>query len=349
LTANSAETTVDEMRTVWLTALLAVAVACSSGPNIQVQGCADCKPGDGGKTDAGEKTPDAGPPDAGPRDAGAPDSGPDAGGSADAGLDAGFDAGLPLTGTVCPAQIDGGPVIVMFSGQVTDLCADQALHALVPLPGVQVATLAPFSATLTDANGNYSICVPQSSLLPDGGFANDYAFTLVFTLPTYVTTYEGEFTEIPGYPPLPPLVGAMELACESALHDYAAEDPTFNLDAAAVFSPMISASNLPPCEPDAGFIGWSFLATLPDGGAGPGGPWPTAYFDDSGDLQVVGSTFDIGRAFMYNIDPSAGYVSVHASNPDIPNGCNQIDQVVGFTGRIFVSSGAVSFYPWVMP
>jgi hypothetical protein len=123
-----------------------------------------------------------------------------------------------------------------------------------------------------------------------------------------------------------------------------------NLKKAAVYSAMLSVTMAPPCDdPDAGFAGWTFEATLPDGGLGPGGPWPAGYFDNSGDLQLVASTFDVGRALMYNVDPSVGYVSVQASNPAIPTGCEQIDvDIIGFTGRVFVASGAFSFYPWVV-
>ena len=328
------------MRTAWLTALLGLALAsCSGTTNIPIEGCAACKP-DGGKADAGGKS-DAGRMDAGPADAGSPDAGPpDAGVDAgpDAGPDAGADAGLPLTGNVCPGGPDGGNNVLFF-GQVSDLCADQSERVNVPLPGVQVATLEPYSAALTDSNGNYAICVQLN-----------VPFTLAFSLANYVTTYEAEFTVQPGYPPLPPLVGNMEMVCSGAFTTYAEGDPLMDVKKAAVYSAMISVTMAPPCDdPDAGFAGWSFQATLPDGGIGPGGPWPSGYFDDSGDLQLVSSTFDDGRAFMYNIDPSVGYVSVEATDPAIPTGCEEIDvDIIGFTGRVFVASGSFSFYPWVV-
>ncbi len=332
------------MRTFWLTALLLTAVACSSGPNIPVQGCPACKLGDAGKPDAGEKAPDAGRVDAGPPDAGLPDAGPPDSGVPDAGVpdsgpDAGAtDAGLPLTGTVCPGGVDGGNEI--FSGQVSDLCADQSQHTIIPLQGVQVATLSPYSATLTDANGNYALCIPPNNPV-----------TIVFSLTGYVTTYIAEYNFNSTIGSLPSIAGEMQLTCSSALQAYAEEDPNVNLNEAAIYSAVVAAlPYTPPCDSDdAGFTGWTFQATLPDGGAGPGGPWPTGYFDDSGDLQLVSSSFANGRVLMYNVDPSVSYASVTATNASLGSQCAALDTVIGFTGRVYVAPGAFSFFPWAVP
>jgi hypothetical protein len=330
LTVSAGVTTVKEVPRVWLTALLVGTVGCSGSPNIPIEGCPRCKAGDAGRP--------TGKPDAG-TDGGAFDAGVDAGidgGPFDAGgdagsSDAGFDAGLPLTGNVCPT----GSLIV--GGETTDACAGQSLHAYVPLAGVQVATLQPYSATLSDSNGKYSICVP-----PIG------PFTLVFTMPTYVTAYEAEFVSSSLLPAA--FLFEVQMLCESALHTYVLQEPLFNANEASVASELLSVSGTSPCyTADAGYSGWSFQATLPDGGAGPGGPWPTDYIDASGDLQSVATSAGDGEALMYNIDPSVGYVSVTASNSALQSACPPLDADVGFTGRLYVAPSSLSFYPWLVP
>jgi hypothetical protein len=315
--------------------LLAGAIACAPNPVFGFTGTDAGKPEDAGKSDAGVKHTDAGVADAG-ADAGA-DGGPADSGPPDAG-DAGFDAGVPLTGNVCPAGS------TPLEGFTLDLCASNSLGSPVPLPDVQVATLQPYGATLSDSNGDYTICVPP-----------DAPVTLVFTIPGYVTMYEAEIavsSSIASVLESVPLLGEMDMVCETAVQNYGHEVLLFNANEAAVYSVVFSASASPgptTCDPaDGGYSGWSLQATMVDGGAGPGGPWPTAYFDDSGNLESVAVSFSNGHVFMYNIDPAVGYVSVTGSNPALQGECQLLNPLL-LTGRVYVAPGSISFSPWVMP
>jgi hypothetical protein len=314
-----------------LSALLAAALALSAcfGPPNSNPGdgntCASCKPlpdggnrPDAGRFDAG--TPDAGRTDAGPADAGQPDAGEE-------------DAGEPDSGSLpaCPAGS------VTFPGKVLDLCESIATGDDVPLDGVLVSTLQPYSQTVTSDGGLYVACIP-----------NGVPTTLVYTRPGYVTSYDAEVVETT---PLPSNVKIpTSLACTAGIANYFKELTAFNPNLGMVYIAMASASNQAPCEPpDAGLSGWTFTATLPDGGTGDGGPWPAAYFDSTGTLQSVPATLAGGEAMIFNIDPGVGYVTVQGTNPVIGSQCPTVDAALGFTGRVYVAGGAIDFYPWLMP
>lgn len=318
-------------------ALLAMAFAVTAcfGPPDDNPGsgstCGSCKPlpdgGNGGRPDAGHF--DAGTSDAGRADAGARDAG-----SADAGqANSGEDGGEPDSGSLpaCPAGS------VTFPGKVLDLCESIATGDDVPLDGVEVSTLQPYSQTVTSDGGLYVACVPSG--VPT---------TLVYRLAGYVTSYDAEVLETTPLPPVIKLPTA--LGCSAGIKNYFQEFPQFNPNLAMVYVAMASASSLPPCyDPDAGLSGWSFTATLPDGGIGDGGPWPAVYFDLTGTLQAVSSTFKGGEAMIFNIDPSVEYVAVQGTNPQLDKLCPTVDGALGFTGRAYVAGGAIDFYPWLMP
>ena len=225
----------------------------------------------------------------------------------------------------------------MLNGITTDGCAGASFHAQVPLPGVQVATLQPYSAAISDANGLYSICIQPNT-----------PTTLVFTLPSYVTAYEAEFEDT-GLVPASFSLEA-QMLCDGALRAFALQEPSFDTGDPTVVSEVLSVSLSAPCDsPTTGYSGWTFQATLLDGGVGPGGPWPTDYIDPSGDLLSVASSTSYGDGIIFDVDPNLEWVTVTATNPALATDCPTLDPEVGFTGRLYVAPGAVSFYPWLVP
>jgi hypothetical protein len=316
-------------------ALIAALAACS-GTNVPIGSgsCSTCERHDAGPVDAGKQAlSDAGPDgglDAGPFDAG-PDSGVDGGP---------VDSGAPLTGQVCP------PSSISFSGKVLDLCATETIGSDVPLDGVQVATLEPYSATETADGGKYTVCMPPG-----------VPATLVFSAPDYVTLYMPEMilTQALGTFGQGSAVGNIRLPCPSGIQAYATEIPTLNPALPLLYVQIDSISNLAPCggKPDAGpspFSGWVVTASVADdGGLDDGGAWPIGYLDTSDDLQSVASSFATGEAVIYDIDPSADYLSVQATSATLSGTCGTFDPNFGFDGRIHVAPNAVSVYPWIVP
>ncbi len=326
-------------------AVLLAQAACSGGSTIPIGNgsCTTCQHHDGGASDAGKQggSKDGGP-DGGAADAGAPDAGPD-GGPTDAGSDGGgIDSGLPLIGDVCPANS------IPFSGEVLDLCATEAMGTDIPLDGVQVATLAPYSAVMTDDGGTYTLCLPPG--VPT---------TMVFSDPDYVTLYMPEVIVTQGSVPIGTSIGRVRLPCAAGIQGYASELPGLNPALPLVYAQIDSVSNVPPCggKTDGGspFAGWVFLASLADdggigdGGIVNGGLWPVGYLDSSDDLQAVSSTFSTGEGVIFNIDAAADYIVVEASNRSLDKVCPSLDAALGFDGRIHVASNSVSVYPWIVP
>ncbi len=313
---------------------LTVAVAgCFGPPNSTPVGsgtCDTCKAhpdaGTPARPDAG--SPDAGFPDAGPPDAGPPDAGAADGGQADAGPP---DSGLPTT--VCPMGA------IPFPGKVEDLCQSEAMGTLIPLDGVQVSTLAPYSTTVSSDGGQYVACIPPN--VPT---------TLVYQAAGYETSYTAEI-EVATPPPSGNIELLTSMVCTAGVQNYFQEVPAFNSNLNAVYVAMVAVSgDSAPCDDsDAGLAGWSFTATLVDGGIGDGGPWPTAYIDTTWTLEAVGATFSTGQALIYNIDPGVEYVAIHGTNPQIGSECPPLNTALGFTGIGYVAPGAFDFFPWIIP
>src|SRR5208282_3499867 len=94
--------------------------------------------------------------------------------------DSGGDAGAPDSGPlqICPAGS------LQFPGLALDLCQSETFGALVPLDGVAVSTLQPYSDTVSSDGGAYVACIP-----------NGVPTTLVYSLEGYVTTYNAEIVE----------------------------------------------------------------------------------------------------------------------------------------------------------
>jgi hypothetical protein len=307
---------------------LAIATAgCFGEPNTTPVGpgsCSSCK----AKPDAGSSAhPDAGPADAGGFDAGVPDAGPPDAGTSDAGPE---DAGPPVE--ECPKGS------ISFPGLVQDLCQSESLGTLVALDGVAVSTLSPYSATVSSDGGYYVACLPPNQ-----------PTTLVYRLAGYETSYSAEIdvdaqlatgqTEI-----------LTSMVCTAAVKNYFQEIPQFDTSLGTVYIAMVAISPSAPCDDaDAGYSGWTFTATLVDGGIGDGGPWPIAYFDSSWTLESVGATFGTGQAMIYNIDPGIEYVAVQGTNPQLASQCPSFNAVLGFTGRGYVAPNSFDYYPWIIP
>ena len=96
--------------------------------------------------------------------------------------------------------------------------------------------------------------------------------------------------------------------------------------------------------------GWTFGISLPDGGLLPDGGYQLVY---TGASYVPApnavATSSTGAALFYNIDPTiSDFLLVTAAAPD-DGGCAPINGGLGFTGRVFVSGGAVSIDPFLLP
>jgi hypothetical protein len=209
----------------------------------------------------------------------------------------------------------------------------------VPIDGVQIATLAPYSATISADGGYYTACLPPGE-----------PATLQFSMPGYVTAYLAELNLTMELPFGANNVGMASMLCSSAEQNFATEVTGFDSDDAIVFSELLSISNIPPCGGvDGGLAGWIFAAAPADGGMYDAGSWEVAYIDASGTLESIGSTLDDGEAVMFNIDPSVQYVTVTASKAAVGNLCPTLNAAAHLTGRVYVAPHSFSVIPWVMP
>ena len=173
--------------------------------------------------------------------------------------------------------------------------------------------------------------------------------TLQYTMAGYETGYLAEF-ELTAPIPGKSNIGEAWMLCSSAVKNYGTEDPQFNTGLPFVYALVLSLQGLPPCGgPDGGLAGWALSASPADGGDDDGGYWPAAYLDPSGTIQSVGSTLPNGEGFVYDIDPSVGFVTVSASKPSVANECLPLDPDVGLTGRVHVAANTFSFFPWLVP
>ena len=315
-----------------------VSGCASQDTPIGTGSCTTCKShadaGNGSRADAGP--PDAGPADGGVPDAGLRDAGPDGGGRLnDAGLpDAGAVDGGPLTGQVCPSGS------ITFGGRTYDQCQKWSDGTDVPIDGVQIATLEPYSATVSADGGYYTACMPQGQ-----------PATLQFAKSGYVTSYLAEMNMATPLPFGAANIGMASILCSSAETNFATEIPGFNSSDGIVFSEVLSISNAPPCGgEDGGLAGWIFVASpADDGGTADAGVWEAVYIDPSGTLQAIGSTLDDGQAIILNIDPSVEYVNVSGSKAADGIDCENLNVAVNLTGRVYVAPHSISVIPWVIP
>jgi sugar lactone lactonase YvrE len=176
--------------------------------------------------------------------------------------------------------------------------------------------------------------------------------TLQFMMPGYVTTYLAEFSLTASPPTVDEVVFMM--FCSSSFTNFATQIPNLNTSLATVFGLVNPGLGSGVAGCDGGFAagqldGWTFSVSLVDGGAGSGGPWPVGYLDPSGDLQAIDATFDTGQAVAYNVDPGAQYVAIHGVNPALGVQLPSANSAFGLTGRVYVSAGAFSYDPWIVP
>jgi hypothetical protein len=269
---------------------------------------------------------------------------------ASGGLCPGSNGGGTTTGGTTGGQPNGQCPVgwVPFSGTIFDWCADHEMGVLIRLAGVTVSTsqVSPFPPSPSDAAGHFVACLPTGQ-----------PTTLQFSMTGYVTTY------LPELALSAPLNAGNEITfemwCSAASQSPDLDDWARDLNLATVstlVSPSLNASasfdggcinGLPP----GALAGWTFSASPADGGSGTGAPWPVLYTDCGYNFEAVGSTLDRGEAFFLNIDPGFQYVTLQGVNPlaadgvDLPLG----NAALGFTGRIFVAAGALSYVPWVVP
>ncbi|MHB8417294.1 MAG: hypothetical protein ACYDCL_04405 [Myxococcales bacterium] len=305
--------------------------------DIPVPGCAKCRPAGSGSSGS------AGSTGAGSSSGGATGGGSSGGSSGGTLADAGPDGGIPLTGEVCPDGSVTFPAQTSISGPATlyDFCASVELQGPVPLAGAQVATLPPWGATITAADGTYSICVQPNT-----------PTTLVYSKPSYLTTYGPQLLLQPATITYGPQ-GDAYLVCQSEVTNYEQDAPLYDPSLATVITDYHSLSGQAPCGghstlSDGGMVanaaGWTFAPITTDGGDAGG---LTAYFDDTYTLQLAPATFDIGIALTINLDPGLGFVSMTGSKPGVTD-C-QAPLLPGFTGLVQVASGVFSYYLYVVP
>jgi hypothetical protein len=228
-----------------------------------------------------------------------------------------------------PTNCPGG---IQFSSQFVDALQCQAI------PGATVAGLGddgvPFegAAATTAADGTFGICLPSGEPL-----------TVELTAPLYPITYSPEVFQ--------PDAGSFFIAqilqfSSQEIQSFASIFPGGIDPSKAVIIIRVIAE---VCR--AQFAGWSFALALPDGGPVPDGGYQLIY---SGSTAVpeanLTETGSEGAALFYNIDPSiSSFLVVTASNLDAGSACQPINASMGFTGRVFVSGGAASAVPIMLP
>lgn len=231
----------------------------------------------------------------------------------------------------CPTPTDcpGG---IQFSSQFVD-----ALECQV-IPGAAVSALGdngvPFegAAATTAPDGTFGICLPSGQSL-----------TVQLTAPLYPITYSPEVLGMDA--------GSFFIA--QILQFSSQEIQSFG----SIFPGGIDPSKAviiirvigEQCRGQ--FAGWSFALTLPDGGPMPDGGYQLIYSGSNAvpeaNLTQTGSE---GAALFYNIDPTlSSFLVVTAANPDAGSACQPINASMGFTGRVFVSGGAATAEPIMLP
>ncbi len=100
--------------------------------------------------------------------------------------------------------------------------------------------------------------------------------------------------------------------------------------------------NLDDCGGADAAAGWTITLTDESGNAYPSGGYETLYIDSTGfPNPTLTSTSAYGVAILYNINPSiAQYPTLHATSSG--SGCQLVNQLVGFTGRIEVGPNLFS-------
>jgi hypothetical protein len=125
----------------------------------------------------------------------------------------------------------------------------------------------------------------------------------------------------------------------------------FSTEGSVLVSVVASGGN-GPCNPKAtGLAGWHIQAALPDGGQ-PGGPtaWPVGYLDSSGQPSTsVSSTFSVGYAIVYNIDPSVDLVAIDIDGGPPGASCPTSDPELGFDGLVHVQPNGFGMFPYIIP
>jgi hypothetical protein len=229
---------------------------------------------------------------------------------------------------ICPTPVRC-PTGTGFSSQVVDYIActpiaNAAVTAIdadgVPFPGV---------ADTTQSDGSLSLCLP-------GGVP----FSIQMDAAAYPTTYLAELLDADaGYFSQAASISTAELQAFASIFPGGVEP-----EMAFVLVKLKAAT----CG--GAFPGWTIGVSLPDGGALPDGGYQLIYFGPSYVPDPTATvTTTKGAAAIYNLDPSISpFIVVTASNPDA-GACQSINGSLGLTGRLYVSGGAVTVDPIVLP
>lgn len=182
----------------------------------------------------------------------------------------------------------------------------------------------------TQSDGTFAVCLSGAR-----------AFSLEISAANYPTTFYAELSSVSA-------IGISQIGLLSV--DV--------LDALAAFLPgglnsvraLIWVSFLgSACQGD--YAGWSLSLTLPDGGALPdGGGGSIIYFAPNNIPSAnATATSSNGLAMIYDVDPTISDFLVLRANKSDAGSCSPINASRGFTGRVAVAAGAVTFAPILLP
>jgi hypothetical protein len=184
----------------------------------------------------------------------------------------------------------------------------------------------------TDSSGAFALCVAPG---------ND--FSTQITAAGYVTAYIEDL--VPTATIALPFVPLSEADTVVA---YSAVLPGFVATDSMIIAEVIPAGAQPPCDDPAG---WTFSATLMDGGAI---TFEVIYAGDGGPLDqtsvateaIVQAGHTIGMGFVYDLNPSVA-TAVRITATQASTGCVANDGGP-FTGRVVIGPGQASFAPFLL-
>lgn len=231
---------------------------------------------------------------------------------------------VPPTSTSCTSGTSVGSqlVDVLACSAVGGASIGAVDGAGVPIPG---------AAATSASDGAFALC------LPDGA-----PFSLQMQAASYLPTFGPEMENPEGYQ-----LNQLGLISSEGLQAFEGFIPGGIAPNKAGILLKVAGSGR-PCNRLR--WGWSFGLLLPDGGAVPDGGYQSLYLGTS-DLPdpTAQATATGGSALLYNVDPSiSDFFIVTATNPDAGS-CVPQNEADGFTGRVFVSAGAVTYDPLILP
>jgi hypothetical protein len=232
-----------------------------------------------------------------------------------------------------PAYDGGCPSGAAMRSTLVDISACTPLSATIAAIDSTGVPVSGDSTSSDPCSGAFSLCTPT------GG-----PFSLQIQTSGYPNTYTAEMTSISsGSFPQIEMVPTDELDALEGLVTGVTIDPTKNVLIAGVTSQ--SGSCYGPTE-----VGWKFTLTFPDGGPFPDGGFYQTYEDATflPDPSLT-ATSTLGTSVFFNVDPTlSNYVLITATNPN-PGYCDPRNATLGFTGRVVVVGGALSYDAFLQP